>query len=102
MSQEGQLTEHEHSRQRNIVANDECRTKRDQSLDEDFIPGSSDEESSDGSPSSDKCELKKGKQPKKITVVEKKRPATGNYAPQLNSFCNIFWYAKVPNNWGSP
>ena len=50
----------------------------DQNLDEDFIPGSSDEDSSDGSPSSNKCELKKGKEPKKITVVEKKRPATGN------------------------
>jgi len=76
MSQEDQLTEQEDSRQRSIIANDEYRTKRDQNLDEDFIPGSSDEDSSDGSPSSNKCELKKGKEPKKITVVEKKRPAT--------------------------
>ena len=49
--------------------------------DDDFIPGSSDEESNDGSPSSTKCGLKKVKGPKKMSRVQKKRPATGNYTP---------------------
>ena len=51
---------------------------KDQSLDEDLIPFSSDEEGSDGGPSSSNCEVKKGKEPDNVTGVKNNSPETGN------------------------
>ena len=60
----------------------------DQGLDEDVILYSSDEDSSDGSRSSNKCKVKN---PEKVTgIVDKNRLATGYHALPHISFANSF------------
>ena len=54
---------------------------KDQSLAEDFIPGSTDEEDIDGNLSSTKSDVKRGKKPEKMARIEKKQPTKGRYTP---------------------
>ena len=58
-----------------------------QSSDEDFVPHISDEEDSDGSPSSNEYNMKTCEKPEKMSKVAKKSKNTSHYGPQFILCC---------------